>query len=210
MEIAAFNYWVGIRSLKDLGLGPSLKNAREVRDGTEQTSILFPLVLCCCWPNEGPKQRAACMGHLCLCGREALGNPCWTQGSPGRPPSALRLKTAGVCHRFVVVTPVIQTGGQGALQSGAGRSCPCSLRWPCRRGRCHARAPGCWAFRDRTSALIRPVSPLCLPPPHFANAFFISLHTLPTSFWLNVLTHPKPAHQHGEILKLLLCYSGVF
>lgn len=59
------------------------------------------------------------------------------------------------------------------------------------------------SYNQASSLSLFPPIPACLPlsDTHraFANTFFISLYTPPTFLWLNLLAHPTPALQRGEI-----------
>lgn len=91
-----------------------------------------------------------------------------------------------------------------------------ALQWPQAEGRCSQlkatphRHEDAGFFKTELSRNQATSLSLSLPHPSlspslsdthwaFANTFFISLYTPPTFLWLNLLAHPTPALQRGEI-----------
>lgn len=195
-----------------------------MRDGTQRTSILFELSALPLQPNTGPRQRAVCPGHLCLLRRVSSGQVLLDAGSPG----GLGGPSAWHCEW---PSPV----GHDIVISGWWSRCSATWSWSrllmqlsnghMQRGRCsHSKATprkhevvGFFkielSYNQASSLSLFPPIPACLPlsDTHraFANTFFISLYTPPTFLWLNLLAHPTPALQRGEIWKLWLCHAGV-
>lgn len=92
MKIAILNYWIGLGSLKiwDLVLGQ--RTQWKVGLALNKCPFSSSLVLCSCWPNKGPKQRAVCTGHLRLCGRKGSGRILLDVGITWQPRISTLLK----------------------------------------------------------------------------------------------------------------------
>ena len=166
-------------------------------------------------PTQGQDKEPCAPVTCASSGGSALGESSWTRahwealGSP-------RLDTASDCHRLAMTSSSL-AGGQGALPSGAGQGCSCSSPMATCRGDAaliqkqpHTSMRLLVSSRQNfpiislfpslsLSPLIPPCLPLFLTHTAFANTFFISLYTPPTFLWLNLLAHPTPALQRGEI-----------
>lgn len=187
MEIVILNYWIGLSSLKiwDLVLGQRIQ--WKVGLGLNKRLSSSSLVLCSCWSNKGPKQRAVRPGYLCLCGRKSSGRILLDVGITWQPVISTLLKnwqrssplSHDTRHLWLVVKALcnleVLEAAHAALQGPHTEVNAATIQ----------KQPyiSIWLsfLQDSTSALIRLVSPLscALSLSAFANAFFISLYTLP-------------------------------
>ena len=177
----------------------------------------------------GAKTKSHANGPCACVGGKAPGKPPWMWDHLEAAVSTL-LETAGV-RPHLAVTLLSLAAGQGALPSGAGQGCPRSSPVATCRGdaaviqRQAHMSTGGWFLHDRTShehgwlvssrqnfCIIKLASSLPLSDTRwaFANAFFISLYTPPTSLWLNLLAHNKTYPATWRNLKIVIVSHRCF
>lgn len=154
------------------------------------------------WPNSGPKRRAMQTDICASVGGKALGKSSWMWDH-------LEAAVSTLLETRQCPSPVSFISGcwsrSSAIWSRSRLPTQLSNGHMQRGCCCHSKATshkhGLLVSSRQNFCIIKLVSSFPLSDTHwaFANAFFISLYTPPTSFWLNLLAHTKPALQHGEI-----------